>query len=259
MKKFSSILVALVMLFALCIPAFAGANVDALEEGPAKEIATVLIAAKETEQMDLAKMPAQDVGNYVATHVKDINAYADATTRDAAVDAAFKALQADNYNRTWGFKVADWKALPAAVKTALQEAVERPTLPTNPTNPTNPDNPDDPTTPGNTDPDLGISTFDPSDALDNIVDGISDNDLSGLFGTLRNTINDLSGRLSDVFRGGSNNGGAGDNGNNGGDNTGDNTFGGSEPTGDTAIYAVAGVAAVAAAALIFTKKKSESK
>lgn len=256
MKKFSSILVALVMLFALCIPAFAGANVDALEEGPAKEIATLLIAAKETEQMDLANMPAQDIGNYVATHVKDINAYADATTRDAAVDAAFKALQADNYNRTWGFKVADWKALPAAVKTALQEAVERPTLPTDPTTP---DNPDDPSNPGNTDPDLGISTFDPSDALDNIVDGISDNDLSGLFGTLRNTINDLSGRLSDVFRGGSNNGGAGDNGNNGGDNTGDNTFGGSEPTGDTAIYAVAGVAAVAVAALIFTKKKSESK
>lgn len=258
MKKFSSILVALVMLFALCIPAFAGANVDALAEGPAKEIATVLIAAKETEQMDLAKMPAQDVGNYVAAHVKDINAYADATTRDAAVDAAFKALQADNYNRTWGFKVADWKALPAAVKTALQEAVERPTLPTNPTNPTNPDNPDDPTTPGNTDPDLGISTFDPSDALDNIVDGISDNDLSGLFGTLRNTINDLSGRLSDVFRGGNNGGNSGGS-NNGGDNAGDNTFGGSEPTGDTAIYAVAGVAAVAAAALIFTKKKSESK
>lgn len=258
MKKFSSILVALVMLFALCIPAFAGANVDALEEGPAKEIATVLIAAKETEQMDLAKMPAQDVGNYVAAHVKDINAYADATTRDAAVDAAFKALQADNYNRTWGFKVADWKALPAAVKTALQEAVERPTLPTNPTNPTNPDNPDDPTNPGNTDPDLGISTFDPSGALDNVVDGISDNDLSGLFGTLRNTINDLSGRLSDVFRGGNNGGNSGGS-NNGGDNAGDNTFGGSEPTGDTAIYAVAGVAAVAAAALIFTKKKSESK
>lgn len=258
MKKFSSILVALVMLFALCIPAFAGANVDALEEGPAKEIATVLIAAKETEQMDLAKMPAQDVGNYVAAHVKDINAYADATTRDAAVDAAFKALQADNYNRTWGFKVADWKALPAAVKTALQEAVERPTLPTNPTNPTNPGNPDDPTNPGNTDPDLGISTFDPSGALDNVVDGISDNDLSGLFGTLRNTINDLSGRLSDVFRGGNNGGNSGGS-NNGGDNAGDNTFGGSEPTGDTAIYAVAGVAAVAAAALIFTKKKSESK
>lgn len=157
-----------------------------------------------------------------------------------------------------GIQSGGLKALPAAVKTALQEAVERPTLPTNPTNPTNPGNPDDPTNPGNTDSDLGISTFDPSDVVNNVVDGISDNDLSGLFGTLRNTINDLSGRLSDVFRGG-NNGGAGDNGNNGGDNTGDNTFGGSEPTGDTAIYAVAGVAAVAAAALIFTKKKSESK
>lgn len=256
MKKFSSILVALVMLFALCIPAFAGANVDALAEGPAKEIATVLITAKTVEQMDLANMPAEEVGAYVAAHVQDINDYADAATREAAVDAAFQALEADNYNRTWGFRPANWRALPAAVKTALQEAVERPTLPTNPTDPSNPD---DPTNPGNTDPDLGISTFDPSDALDNVVDGFSDNDLSGLFGTLRNTINDLSGRLSDVFRGGSNGGNPGDSSNNDGDNAGDNTFGGSEPTGDTAIYAVAGVAAVAAAALIFTKKKSESK
>lgn len=258
MKKFSSILVALVMLFALCIPAFAGANVDALGE-PAKEIATVLITAKETEQMDLVNMSAEDIGTYVATHVKDINAYADEATRNAAVDDAFNALAADNYNRQWGFNkaVAKWRALPDAVKTALQEAAERPTLPTNPTDP---ENPDDPTNPGNIDPDLGISAFDPSGAIDNVVDGISDNDLSGLFGTLRNTINDLSGRLSDVFRGGNNsdtpNGGDS---NNDGNNTGDNSFGGSEPTGDTAIYAVAGVAAVAAAALIFTKKKSESK
>lgn len=253
MKKFSSILVALVMLFALCIPAFAGANVDALAEGPAKEIATLLIAAKETENLDFDKA-SDAVASYVATHVADISVYADEAARNAAVDGAFTALEADNYHRTWRVPAAKWKALPGLVKDALKEAAERPTLPTEP------ENPDDPTNPDNTDSDLGISTFDPSDVVDNVVDGISDNDLSGLFGTLRNTINDLSGRLSDVFRGGNNsdtpNGGDS---NNGGNNTGDNSFGGSEPTGDTAIYAVAGVAAVAAAALIFTKKKSESK
>lgn len=259
MKKFSSILVALVMLFALCIPAFAGANVDALEE-PAKEIATLVIAAKEEGNIDVVNNQ-EAVGSYVVSHVKDINVYADETVRDNAVKTAFDAMRADKYHQTLGsFNGTNWKTLQTVIKDALKEGVEHPTLPTDPTNPTDPstpDNPDDPTNPGNTDPDLGISTFDPSGALDNIVDGISDNDLSGLFGTLRNTINDLSGRLSDVFRNGgdSNNGG---NSNNGG-STGDDSFGGSEPTGDTAIYAVAGVAAVAAAALIFTKKKSESK
>lgn len=252
MKKFSSILVALVMLFALCIPAFAGEKVDALDE-TAKEIATLVIEAKVTENMDLAQADA--VASYVVSHVKDITAYADEAVRNAAVENAFQALYDDGYRRDWRVGTNEWRNLQTAIKDTLKANVEKPTLPTDPTNP---DNPDDPTNPGNTDSDLGISTFDPSDALDNVVDGISDNDLSGLFGTLRNTINDLSGRLSDVFRGGSNGGNSGDS-NNGGDNTGDNTFGGSEPTGDTAIYAVAGVAAVAAAALIFTKKKSESK
>lgn len=243
MKKFSSILVTLVMLFALCIPAFAGEKVDALDE-TAKEIATLVIEAKVTENMDLAQADA--VASYVVSHVKDITAYADEAVRNAAVENAFQALYDDGYRRDWRVGTNEWRNLQTAIKDTLKANVEKPTLPTDPTNP------------GNTDSDLGISTFDPSDALDNVVDGISDNDLSGLFGTLRNTINDLSGRLSDVFRGGSNGGNSGDS-NNGGDNTGDNTFGGSEPTGDTAIYAVAGVAAVAAAALIFTKKKSESK
>lgn len=254
MKKFSSILVALVMLFALCIPAFAGANVNALEDGSlAKEVATLVIAAKETEKLDPAAAP-EAFGSYVAANVANIDAYADAAVRDAAVNDAFAALRADQYNRTWQLGTNPWKNLQTAIKTALQEAVERPTLPTQPDQPTTPDD-----QPGNTDPDLGISTFDPSGALDNIVDGISDNDLSGLFGTLRNTITDLSGRLSGVFSGlgGGNSGNDSETGN--GSASGDDTFGGSEPTGDTAIYAVAGVAVVAAAALVFTKKKSESK
>lgn len=256
MKKFSSILVALVMLFALCIPAFAGANVDALEEGSlAKEVAVLVIEAKEVAGIDLASN-RDGVAAYVTSHVKDITAYADETACNNAVDAAIAAVQTD-YGTEWGLKPMHFNPLKNTLKAALKEAADKPTLPTTPTNP---ENPDDPTNPGNTDSDLGISTFDPSDVVDNVVDGISDNDLSGLFGTLRNTINDLSGRLSDVFRGGNNsdtpNGGDS---NNDGNNTGDNSFGGSEPTGDTAIYAVAGVAAVAAAALIFTKKKSESK
>lgn len=256
MKKFSSILVALVMLFALCIPAFAGASVDALEDGSlAKEVALLVVEAKES-----GINPATDpdaIASYVATHVADSTAYLDDAVREAAVESGMDAIRSD-YGRDWGCRTAEIRNLKASLKTALKDAAENPVLPTQPTQPTTPGG-DDPTAPGNTDPDLGISTFDPSGALDNIVDGISDNDLSGLFGTLRNTITDLSGRLSGVFSGLGGGSNAGDGDNSGDSASGDDTFGGSEPTGDTAIYAVAGVAAIAAAALVFTRKKSESK
>ncbi len=247
MKKFSSVLLALVMMVALCIPAFAGTRVDALPDGSLeKEIALLIVEAYEKDGLNLKNNP-NEVSSYVVTHVADISAYSDEAARTVAIDTAFSALIGD-YARKWQIVSSDFEAFKPVLSEALKNANEKPTLPSQP------ENPDDPTNPGNTDSDLGISTFDPSGALDNIVDGITDNDLSGLFGTLRNTINDLSGRLSGVFSGlgGGNNG---DDSNNGGN--GDDSFGGSEPTGDTAIYAVAGVAAVAAAALIFTKKKSE--
>ena len=232
MKKFSSVLLALVMMVALCIPAFAGTRVDALEEGsPAKEIALLMVEAKETAGIDM-KDNLLDFASYVIEHIKDLNVYKDEAVRTQAVTAAVEAVQGD-YMRLWGYKKPDFGAFKDHFLPALEEAANNATQPVDPSNPSNPD---DPTNPGNTDSDLGISTFDPSGALDNIVDGITDNDLSGLFSGL----------------GGGNNG---DDSNNGGN--GDDSFGGSEPTGDTAIYAVAGVAAVAAAALIFTKKKSE--
>lgn len=254
MKKFSSVLLALVMMVALCIPAFAGEKVDALPDGSLeKEIAVLTVEAVETQGLSFKNNKAEIV-NYVVAHVQDITRYNDEAANKTAVDAAMLALRGD-YTNSWGKpKPREFTELGDALQTALKAAAEKPTLPSTPDDSSNASNPDDPTNPGNTDSDLGISTFDPSGALDNIVDGITDNDLSGLFGTLRNTINDLSGRLSGVFSGlgGGNNG---DDSNNGGN--GDDSFGGSEPTGDTAIYAVAGVAAVAAAALIFTKKKSE--
>ena len=107
--------------------------------------------------------------------------------------------------------------------------------------------------------DLGISTFDPSDVVNNIAGGFSDNDLAGLFDTLRNTITDLSDRLSNAFieNSGSGDNTNTDNNNSSNNNTADDTYGGTEPTGDTAVYAVAGVAAVAAVALVLTKKKTK--
>ena len=47
MKKVMSVLVVLSLLFTVCIPAFAGANVDALTGAQQKEIAGLVLAAVE--------------------------------------------------------------------------------------------------------------------------------------------------------------------------------------------------------------------
>ena len=47
MKKVMSVLVVLSLLFTVCVPAFAGANVDALTEAQQKEIAGLVLAAVE--------------------------------------------------------------------------------------------------------------------------------------------------------------------------------------------------------------------
>ena len=99
----------------------------------------------------------------------------------------------------------------------------------------------------------GVSTFDPSQVGDNIASGFTDSDLSGLFDSLRNAVTDLGDRLEGVFR------------QNSGEETPtepteeENTGNGSDyedaATGDAAVFAVLGVAAVSAVALVLTRKK----
>ena len=227
MKKIFSVAVALMMLFALCIPAFAGTEVDALTDKDAKAFAQAVIenGGDLTNEETMAQAVKAGVKAVPVENLAEADRRAEIASLAAAALAADFSL--DETQRT---------ALEAKAVALMEKAYAE--------------------------KDLGISTFDPSDVVDNIADGFSDKDLAGLFDTLRNTITDLSDRLSNAFIENSGSGENGENGNAGSNNSSNNnttndTYGGTEPTGDTAVYAVAGVAAVAAVALVLTKKKSK--
>ncbi|MGN0554534.1 MAG: hypothetical protein ACI4LI_01400 [Candidatus Fimenecus sp.] len=225
MKKIFSVAVALMMLFALCIPAFAGTAVDALTDEDAKTFAQAVIE----NGGDLTNEETMTQAVQAGVKAVPVENLADADRREEIASLAAAALAAD-----FSLNETQQTALEAKTVALMEKAYAE--------------------------KDLGISTFDPSDVVNNVADGFSDNDLAGLFDTLRNTITDLSDRLSNAF---TENSGSGDNTNtdnnnaSNSNNTTDDTYGGTEPTGDTAVYAVAGVAAVAAVALVLTKKKSK--
>lgn len=228
MKKFFAAAVALIMLFALCVPAFAGAAIDALTDANAKEIATAV--AQQLDQNATATFAQQNYRDqFVEAAAAAITAanYDTAEKRNAAIDNAIAALQADYPTRQLTAENAQ------LFKDALLPKIEK----------------------AYEDSQLGITPFDPSEVVDNVADGFSDGDLDALFDTMRNTINDLSDRLTGAFNtvtgGGSSSGDSGDS------STDQPEFGGSDATGDTAIFAVIGVAAVAGAALLLTKKKAK--
>lgn len=226
MKKISAAILALVMLFALCVPAFAGEAVSALENTQAKEIATA-IDAYVANRGETAFTDAAQRAEMLTTVIRGltIDNYGVQMENVIAVNAAVGALKQDyseSLTEELGLTLED--ELFAAIQKAY---AERP----------------------------GITTFDPSQVVDNVADGFTEGDLSGLFDTLRNTITDLGDRVGEVF---GNAGSLVPGGNDADpadpdDNSGD--FNGKEPTGDTAIYAVAGVAVVAGVALLLTKKK----
>ena len=226
MKKIFSVAVALMMLFALCIPAFAGTAVDALTDKDAKAFAQAVIE----NGGDLTNEETMAQAVKAGVKAVPVENLAEADRRAEIASLAAAALAAD-----FSLNETQQTALEAKAVALMEKAYAE--------------------------KDLGISTFDPSDVVDNIADGFSDKDLAGLFDTLRNTITDLSDRLSNAFIENSGSGENGENGNagsnNSSNNTTDDTYGGTEPTGDTAVYAVAGVAAVAAVALVLTKKKSK--
>ncbi len=224
MKKIFSVAVALMMLFALCIPAFAGTAVDALTDEDAKTFAQAVIE----NGGDLTNEETMTQAVKAGVKAVPVENLAEADRREEIASLAAAALAAD-----FSLTEEQQTALEAKTVALMEKAYAE--------------------------KDLGISTFDPSDVVNNIAGGFSDNDLAGLFDTLRNTITDLSDRLSNAFieNSGSGDNTNTDNNNASNNNTADDTYGGTEPTGDTAVYAVAGVAAVAAVALVLTKKKSK--
>ncbi len=235
MKKLFTVVVALAMLLALCVPAFAGDAVNALTEPNAKELATAIEQyVTNNPNVNLAdpaaraSMVQQVVGSITLSN------YGDSLQNSQSIEDAVTAIQTDYIDL---LTAADAASLKSELGAAIDEAYgERP----------------------------GISMFDPSGIGDNIADGFAQNDLAGLFDSMRGAISSLADRLSGVFSGGGNEEDPGDpdDGNNAGETTTtqqvDNEFGGTSANGDTMITSVAAVAAVAAiasAALVLTKKK----
>ena len=100
MKKFFAAAVALIMLFALCVPAFAGTAIDALTDANAKEIATAV--AQQLDQNATANFSQQNYRDqFVDAAAAAITAanYDTAEKRNAAIDNAVAALQADYPDR----------------------------------------------------------------------------------------------------------------------------------------------------------------
>lgn len=225
MKKISSILLALTMLLALCVPAFAGEAVTAMTHEGGKQIASAVVHHVNTNTsgtLEEAQAFLADAQNRAAMY-KDavlpaitMEKFGNEAYREASVNEAVKALKAD-------YALSDEvvNALSAELKGFLKDSY------------------------------VGVDKFDKDEIKDNVADNFSDNDLNGLFDSLKNSINDLSGRVTGVLRG------------IGGGSAGGNAAEGEQPeagmkdpTGDTAIFAVLGVAAVAGVALVATRKKS---
>ena len=252
MKKISSILLALTMLVALCIPAFAGTSIQALTQKGAKEIATSMDTYVKKNSAESAEWATALLGDasfrqdmYKEAVLKSITMddFAKAAYRNEAVDLAVDAVKAD-------YAIGDKTA--AAMKAELKTFLE--------------------------DEYVGMVPFEKDQIKDVIADNFAPNDVGALFDTLRGTITDLSGRVSGVFRGEipGVDGSLGDIGQIGGQigqmggqdsNAQDETSkepgeqpeaGMKDPTGDTMVFSMLGLTAVAGATLLLTKKKAKA-
>ncbi len=101
MKKFLSVLIAISMLFAMCIPAFAGDNVDALSDEQQKEIAELALEAIESGNDVETIAGRTQIRSAVVAGIKDFTALQEAYDSDPdsikpIVAAAVAAVQADS-------------------------------------------------------------------------------------------------------------------------------------------------------------------
>ncbi len=100
MKKVMSVLVVLSLLFTVCVPAFAGANVDALTDAQQKQVADLVLASVEKGYDPETIMGRTVIKNNVIAGITDYSAYKtaydnDASSLKALVSAAVAAVKAD--------------------------------------------------------------------------------------------------------------------------------------------------------------------
>lgn len=237
MKKLFTVVVALAMLLAFCVPAFAGDAINALTEPNALELATAIEQyVVDNPSVDLADPDARALMVQQVVGGITIDNYGVDLQNVESIEAAVTAFRTDYIDL---LTEADAASLKSELGAEIAKAYgERP----------------------------GISVFDPSEIGDNIADGFAQSDLAGLFDSVRGAISSLADRLTSVFSGGNSEEDPGTDPGSSDEPATDTPagneadFGGTSANGDTAltsVIAVASVAALASAALVLTRKKEK--
>lgn len=142
MKKILAVFVAISLLFVMCVPAFAGENVDALTDEKQVEIAGLVLDAID-QGMDVSSISGRtQIGKSVVNGISDIDSYKEAYEADessikTAVAAAVAAVKADV-----GFSDTNANMLVSEITKAIKDKI----------NPTEPDSDTTPTEPEETEP-----------------------------------------------------------------------------------------------------------
>ena len=126
MKKVMSVLVVLSLLFTVCVPAFAGANVDALTDAQQKQVADLVLASVEKGNDPETIMGRTIIKNNVLAGITDYSKYKAAYDNDASsiralVSEAVTAVKADA-----GFSESAAAALTTLITGAIIDKIDPP-------------------------------------------------------------------------------------------------------------------------------------
>lgn len=126
MKKVMSVLIVLSLLFTVCVPAFAGANVDALTDAQQKQVADLVLASVEKGNDPETIMGRTVIKNNVLAGITDYSEYKAAYDSDASsirtlVSEAVTAVKADA-----GFSESAAAALTTLITGAIIDKIDPP-------------------------------------------------------------------------------------------------------------------------------------
>lgn len=126
MKKVMSVLIVLSLLFTVCVPAFAGANVDALTDAQQKQVADLVLASVEKGNDPETIMGRTVIKNNVLAGITDYSEYkaaydSDASSIRALVSEAVTAVKADA-----GFSESAAAALTTLITGAIIDKIDPP-------------------------------------------------------------------------------------------------------------------------------------
>ena len=168
MKKVLAVFVAISLLFVMCVPAFAGENVDALTDEKQVEIAGLVLDAID-QGMDVSSISGRiQIGKSVVNGISDIDSYKEAYEADegsikTAVAAAVAAVKADV-----GFSDTNANMLVSEITKAIKDKI----------------NPEETTTPSETEPEETEPLNDNIDTIYSILSNLPFDQLKDVMLTL---------------------------------------------------------------------------